>query len=177
MGRAKKLSLRTSPTAARSMRSTSYRRYVKSFAGFNVADLSALMRSFTFGLPADPGIPAWIRRWSVAPPGGSQDCPTSIQQAAAAFAFHNELERAICGTRGRRNTTYLVASDYWNRSTHNSPPDPSGPPCAPTMNGSDASGMVRARPRSSLGCSATTLHLDVRVFSFQESRLAANSRK
>jgi len=72
--------------------------YVKSFAGFNVADLSSLMRSFTSVyqlMPRYPCVDAGdgvMRR-----PGEARGLPNiDPAKAAAALAFHTELERAIC---------------------------------------------------------------------------------
>jgi pimeloyl-ACP methyl ester carboxylesterase len=72
--------------------------YGKTFAGFNVADLSALMRSFTSVYQLLPRYPCVdmgdgvMRR-----PGEVSGLPNiDPAKAAAALAFHHELERAIC---------------------------------------------------------------------------------
>jgi pimeloyl-ACP methyl ester carboxylesterase len=76
--------------------------YVKTFAGFNVADLSALMRSFTSVYQLLPRYPCIdmgdgvMRR-----PGEVRGLPNiDPVKAAAALAFHRELERAICANAG-----------------------------------------------------------------------------
>jgi hypothetical protein len=72
--------------------------YKKSFAGFNVADLSTLMRSFTSVYQLLPRYPCVdmgdgvMRR-----PGEVSGLPNvDPARAAAGLAFHKELERAIC---------------------------------------------------------------------------------
>ena len=85
--------------------------YVKSFAGFDVADLSALMRSFTSVYQLMPRYPCVdtgdgvLRR-----PGEVLGLPNiNPTKAAAALAFHNELERAICANAGSTEyKPYLV---------------------------------------------------------------------
>jgi pimeloyl-ACP methyl ester carboxylesterase len=76
--------------------------YRKTFAGFNVADLSALMRSFTSVYQLLPRYPCVdmgdgvMRR-----PGEVSGLPNiDPVKAAAALAFHHELERAICANPG-----------------------------------------------------------------------------
>jgi hypothetical protein len=71
--------------------------YVKTFAGFNVADLSALMRSFTSVYQLLPRYPCVdtgdgvMRR-----PGEVNGLPNiDPAKAAAGLAFHHELEQAI----------------------------------------------------------------------------------
>jgi hypothetical protein len=78
--------------------------YRKTFAGFNVADLSALMRSFTSVYQLMPRYPCVdmgdgvLRR-----PGEVSGLPnTDPAKAAAALAFHHELERAICANAGSK---------------------------------------------------------------------------
>lgn len=72
--------------------------YRKTFAGFNVADLSALMRSFTSVYQLLPRYPCVdmgdgvMRR-----PGEVSGLPNiDPAKAAAGLAFHRELERSIC---------------------------------------------------------------------------------
>ena len=85
--------------------------YVKTFAGFNVADLSTLMRSFTSVYQLMPRYPCVdtgdgvMRR-----PGEARGLPNiDPTKAAAALAFHNELERAICANAGSKEyKPYLV---------------------------------------------------------------------
>jgi hypothetical protein len=76
--------------------------YRKTFAGFNIADLSALMRSFTSVYQLLPRYPCvdtgdgMMRR-----PGEVTGLPNvDPVKAAAALAFHQELERAICANAG-----------------------------------------------------------------------------
>ena len=71
--------------------------YVKKFAGFNIADLSTLMRSFTSVYQLLPRYPCVdtgdgkLRR-----PGETDGLPSvDFTKAAAALAFHYELEQAI----------------------------------------------------------------------------------
>jgi pimeloyl-ACP methyl ester carboxylesterase len=85
--------------------------YRKTFAGFNVADLSALMRSFTSVYQLLPRYPCFdmgdgvMRR-----PGEVSGLPNvDPAKAAAALAFHIELERAICANAGSKEyKAYLV---------------------------------------------------------------------
>jgi len=76
--------------------------YRKTFAGFNVADVSALIRSFTSVYQLLPRYPCVdlgdgvMRR-----PGEVRGLPNiDPVKAAAALAFHQELERAICANAG-----------------------------------------------------------------------------
>jgi hypothetical protein len=78
--------------------------YGKTFAGFNVADLSALMRSFTSVYQLLPRYPCVdmgdgvLRR-----PGEVSGLPNiDPAKAAAGLAFHRELEKAICANAGSR---------------------------------------------------------------------------
>jgi hypothetical protein len=85
--------------------------YGKTFAGFNVADLSALMRSFTSVYQLLPRYPCVdmgdgvMRR-----PGEVSGLPNiDPVKAAAGLAFHHELERAICANEGSKEyKAYLV---------------------------------------------------------------------
>jgi pimeloyl-ACP methyl ester carboxylesterase len=85
--------------------------YVKTFAGFNVADLSALMRSFTSVYQLLPRYPCVdmgdgvMRR-----PGEVSGLPNiDPAKAAAALAFHRELDRAICANaESKEYKPYLV---------------------------------------------------------------------
>src|SRR5262249_31448408 len=85
--------------------------YGKTFAGFNVADLSALMRSFTSVYQLLPRYPCVdtgdgvLRR-----PGEVKGLPNvDPAKAAAALTFHFELERAICANaRSRKYNVYPI---------------------------------------------------------------------
>jgi len=67
----------------------------------------------------------------VSPPGGSQGLPNiDPTKARRPFAFHNELERAICANAGRGIQAILGASDYGTDQPKAVRPHPSGPPCA-----------------------------------------------
>jgi hypothetical protein len=85
--------------------------YAKTFAGFNVADLSNLMRSFTSVYQLMPRYPCVdtgdgvMRR-----PGEARGLPNiDPTKAAAALAFHNELEQAICANAASKEyKPYLV---------------------------------------------------------------------
>jgi hypothetical protein len=85
--------------------------YRKTFAGFNVADLSTLMRSFTSVYQLLPRYPCVdmgdgvLRR-----PGEVNGLPNiDLAKAAAGLAFHHELERAICANAGSKEyKPYLV---------------------------------------------------------------------
>jgi hypothetical protein len=85
--------------------------YRKTFAGFNVADLSALMRSFTSVYQLMPRYPCvdmgdgMMRR-----PGEVSGLPNiDPAKAAAGLAFHRELEQAICANAGSKEyISYLV---------------------------------------------------------------------
>jgi hypothetical protein len=105
--------------------------YRKTFAGFNVADLSALMRSFTSVYQLLPRYPCVdmgdgvMRR-----PGEVSGLPNiDPAKAEAGLAFHYELERAICANAGSKEyKTYPSASNHWNRSAHEAVcPYPRGP--------------------------------------------------
>jgi len=78
--------------------------YVKKFAGFNVADLSALMRSFTSVyqlLPRYPCVDMGDGR--LLRPGEARGLPNiDSAKAAAALAFHKEIERALCTNAGSK---------------------------------------------------------------------------
>jgi pimeloyl-ACP methyl ester carboxylesterase len=78
--------------------------YGKTFAGFNVADLSALMRSFTSVYQLVPRYPCVdmgdgvLRR-----PGEVSGLPNiDPAKAAAGLAFHREIEQAICANAGSK---------------------------------------------------------------------------
>lgn len=78
--------------------------YRKTFAGFNVADLSTLMRSFTSVYQLLPRYPCvdmgdgMMRR-----PGEVSGLPNiDPAKAAAGLAFHRELEQAICANAGSK---------------------------------------------------------------------------
>jgi hypothetical protein len=85
--------------------------HVKTFAGFNVADLSALMRSFTSVYQLLPRYPCVdtgdgvMRR-----PGEVSGLPNiDSAKAAAGLEFRRELERAICANAGAKEyQPYLV---------------------------------------------------------------------
>src|SRR5262249_23281962 len=85
--------------------------YVKTFAGFNVADLSVLMRSFTSVYQLLPRYPCVdmgdgvMRR-----PGEVSGLPNiDPAKAAAALAFHRELDLAICANaESKEYNPYLV---------------------------------------------------------------------
>jgi hypothetical protein len=85
--------------------------YGKTFAGFNVADLSALMRSFTSVYQLLPRYPCVdmgdgvMRR-----PGEVSGLPNiDPAKAAAGLAFHHELERAICANAGSKEYKAYLA--------------------------------------------------------------------
>jgi pimeloyl-ACP methyl ester carboxylesterase len=82
--------------------------YGKTFAGFNVADLSALMRSFTSVYQLLPRYPCVDMGDGVMlRPGEVSGLPNiDPAKAAAGLAFHRELEQAICANAGSK--AYLV---------------------------------------------------------------------
>jgi hypothetical protein len=71
--------------------------YGKTFAGFNVADLSALMRSFTSVYQLLPRYPCVdMGDGAMRRPGEVRGLPNiDPAKAAASLAFHHELDRAI----------------------------------------------------------------------------------
>ncbi|MCK1347305.1 MULTISPECIES: hypothetical protein [unclassified Bradyrhizobium] len=91
---------RGSPNALDSL-SSGYR---KTFAGFSVADFSALLRSFTSVYQLLPRYPCVDMGDGIARrPGEVSGLPNIDQaKAAAALAFHYELERAICANAGSK---------------------------------------------------------------------------
>jgi pimeloyl-ACP methyl ester carboxylesterase len=136
--------------------------YAKTFAGFNVADLSNLMRSFTSVYQLMPRYPCVdtgdgvMRR-----PGEARGLPNiDPTKAAAALAFHNELEQAICANAASKEyKPYLVhpiiGTDQPTKQSAR-------------MN----AGMALCHgPRRSLLAApvSTTQHLDERLYLFQES--------
>jgi pimeloyl-ACP methyl ester carboxylesterase len=85
--------------------------YRKSFAGFNVAGLSALMRSFTSVYQLLPRYPCIdMGDGEMRRPGEASGLPNiDPVKAAAGLAFHRELERAICANAGSKEyKTYPV---------------------------------------------------------------------
>ncbi|RTM15375.1 MAG: hypothetical protein EKK33_02085 [Bradyrhizobiaceae bacterium] len=85
--------------------------YAKTFAGFNVADLSTLLRSFTSVYQLLPRYPCVdtgdgvMRRPAEA--GGLPNIDSA--KAAAGLAFHKELEQAICANASSKEyKPYLV---------------------------------------------------------------------
>ena len=85
--------------------------YKKTFAGFDIVDLSTLMRSFTSVYQLLPRYPCVdtgdgvMRR-----PGEARGLPNvDPAKAAAGLAFHKELERAICANAAsKKYKPYLV---------------------------------------------------------------------
>jgi hypothetical protein len=77
--------------------------YAKTFAGFNVADLSALMRSFTSVYQLLPRYPCVEMDGVMRRPGEVSGLPNiDPAKAATGLAFHRELEQAICANAGSK---------------------------------------------------------------------------
>jgi pimeloyl-ACP methyl ester carboxylesterase len=86
--------------------------YRKTFAGFNVADLSTLMRSFTSVYQLLPRYPCVdMGDGKMHRPGEVSGLPNiDAAKAAAALAFHYELEKAICAN--------AVSTEYKSYPVH-----------------------------------------------------------